>query len=119
MQERRCSGRWEINSPASLKIPGHAHPFYCTIDDINFKGVGIRFSRYIEMDKLQTMDIALGNEISLKVEAAVAWNKTMGADNLYGFFFTRIKDSDKENIYKFIQRNFAEKIRQQFYRDTL
>jgi hypothetical protein len=119
MQERRYSGRWQIDSQVSVKIPGHAHPFYCTIDDINFKGLRIRFSQYIDMDNALTLGIALGSELSLNIEAAVAWNKGVGPDNVYGLFFTKIKDSDKENIYKFIQRNFAEKIRQQVYRDII
>jgi hypothetical protein len=118
MQERRCSGRWQIDSQASLKIPGHNHPFYCTVDDINFKGLRIRFPRYVEMNSHLKLDISLSNELSLKIEVAPAWNKAIGSDNVYGFFFTRIKDGDKENIYKFIQRNFADKISQQFYRNT-
>jgi len=119
MQERRYSGRWQIDSQASVKIPGHAHPFYCTIDDINFKGLRIRFSQYIDMDNVLTLGIALGSELSLNIETAVAWNKAVGPDNVYGLVFTKIKDSDKENIYKFIQRNIAEKIRQQVYRDII
>ena len=117
MKERRSSGRWQVDYQASVKIPGHDHLFYCTVDDINFKGLRIRFPRYIDMDDVLTLDISLSNELSLKTEAAIAWNKVVGQDDVYGLFFTKIKDSDKENIYKFIQRNFSEKIRQQVYRD--
>ena len=119
MQERRCSGRWQINSQANVKIPGHAHPFYCTIDDINFKGLRLSFSQYMDMANVLPMEIALSNELSLNIEAAVAWNKAVGSDNVYGLFFTKIKDNDKENIYKFIQKNFADKIRQHIYRDLV
>jgi hypothetical protein len=119
MQERRRSGRWQIDSQASVKIPGHAHPFYCTIEDINFKGARISFSQYMDMDNVLAMSIALENELSLNIEAAVAWNKVEGPDNVYGFSFTKIKDNDKENIYKFIQRNFAEKVREQVYGDLI
>lgn len=117
MQERRCSGRWEINSQANVKIPGHAHLFYCTINDINFKGLKIRFPRYIDIDNPLTLDITLSDELNFRIEAGVAWRKATGQDSVYGFFFTKIKDGDKEHIYTFIKRNFAEKISQQIYRD--
>jgi hypothetical protein len=117
MQERRYPGRWQIGSQASVKISGHTHPFYCTIEDINFKGLRLRFPRNIDMDNMSAMSIALGNELCLDIEVAIAWNKVEGLDNLYGFSFVKIKDNDKENIYKFIQKNFADKIRQQVYRD--
>lgn len=119
MQERRLSGRWQIDSQASVRIPGHAHPFYCTIDDINFKGLRLRFAQYLNIDNVLAMSIALGNELSLNIEAGVAWSRIKGSDNIYGLFFTKIKDNDKENIYKFIQRNFADKIRQQAYRHLI
>ena len=119
MPERRQSGRWQIESQASVKISGHANPFCCTIDDINFKGLRIRFFQCPDMGHDLAMSIALGNELSLDIGAAVAWNKVVGRDNVYGLCFTKITDNDKENIYKFIQRNFAEKIKQQVFRDIV
>ena len=117
MQERRCSGRWEIDSQASVRIPGHAHPFYCNINDINFKGLKLWFPRYIDIDNPLTLDVSLSDELNFRIEAGVAWHRKTAQDSIYGFFFTKIKEADKENIYTFIKRNFAEKIRQQIYRD--
>ena len=119
MQERRHSGRWEINSRANVKICNQTQLFNCTIDDINFKGLRLRFPQSINMNNAAEMHIALGDELFLNIEAAVAWNKADDTDTVYGLFFTRIKDSDKESIYKFIQKNFAEKIKQQVYRDLV
>ncbi len=115
MDDRRHSGRWQIDSQASVKISGQANHFSCTIDDINFKGLRIRFSQHLDIGHDLTMSIALGDALSLDIGARVAWNKVVGQGNVYGFLFTRIKDNDKENIYKFIQKNFSEKIKQKVF----
>lgn len=115
MQERRRTGRWQIDSQASIKMPGQDNPFDCKIEDINFKGLKIHSSQELDIEGSLALNIALGYGLSFDVEAAVAWNKIAGADNIYGLYFTKIKESDKEKVYEFIREHFPDKIKQQVY----
>ena len=110
MQERRQFARWQVNRQASVKLQGQDNPFDCKIEDIGFKGLKIHSTQELKKDSSLALDITLDHSLSLNIEASVVWNKALGADNICGLYFTRIKDIDKEKIYKFVQNNFPKQI---------
>jgi hypothetical protein len=71
----------------------------------------------LEKEKLLKIQVALNDEHVLAVEAWVVWHKNGGTYNNYGLYFTKINDSQKEGIYRFIQRNFPEQINRRWWND--
>jgi hypothetical protein len=116
MQERRRLVRWQINSPATVQLEGQGNPFDCNIEDINPRGVKMRSSQEWKKDNNLALNLALSPELSLNIETAVVWNKAQGTDNLCGLYFTRIKDTDRERIFGFVQENFPRQIGAQFWK---
>jgi c-di-GMP-binding flagellar brake protein YcgR len=119
MEERRQCGRWQVNNLVSVKLQGQDHPLECKIEDVSLKGLRIHSPQELKKDSILALSIALDNELSLNIEASIAWNNTQGADNIYGFYFTKIKDIDKENIYRYVYRNFPEQIKQQVWKGVM
>jgi hypothetical protein len=54
----------------------------------------------------------------LDVEAWVAWHKAIEAGNIYGIYFTKINDADKEKIFQFLLRDFPEQVGQKWWKNT-
>ncbi|PIP20866.1 MAG: hypothetical protein COX40_02465 [Candidatus Omnitrophica bacterium CG23_combo_of_CG06-09_8_20_14_all_40_11] len=119
MEERRRFVRWQVNRQASVKLRDQDNPFDCKIKDIGLKGLRIYSPQELKKDSNLALSIALGYELSLNIEASVAWNKAVGADNICGLYFTRIRDIDKEKIYEFVRKNFPEQIEQQLWKGVV
>jgi len=113
MQERRKISRWQINKPASIKLEGAVAFADCLLKDINFKGMQIVLSLRFTVDSYIKFNLKLSEEYSLECEAWVAWHKYVEGYNIYGFYFTRLKDSDKEKIYKYVYQSVPEEIAKQ------
>jgi hypothetical protein len=115
MEERRQCGRWQVNYLASVKLQGQDNPFECKIEDVGLKGLKIHSSQELNQDSPLALSIALDDEFSLDIEASVTWSNTQ-EDNIYGLYFTKIKDMDKENIFNYVSMNFPELIKQQIWK---
>lgn len=118
MHDRRRCIRWQIDRQAQVTLEAAPSPVACIIHDINFKGARIFLKEELSLDKPLKLNIELSREFnSFELEAWVAWHKTIDGYNLYGLYFTKIKDLDKEKIYQFIREYFPEKINQQWWKD--
>ena len=118
MQDRRRFVRWQIDREAQVKLEAAQPPAACTIHDINFKGVRISLKQKLSLDKPLKINMDLSREFSsFELEVWVAWHKTIDGYNLYGLYFIKIRDLDKERIYQFMRGYFPEKINQQWWKD--
>ena len=118
MQDRRRCIRWQIDRQAQVKLEATQSPVACTVHDINFKGARVSLKETLPLDKTLKINIDLSREFSsFELEAWVAWHKTIDGYNLYGLYFTKVKDLDKEKIYQFMREYFPEKINQQWWKD--
>ena len=117
MDEKRRFVRWQLGKQVSIKLQGSGSLIFCFAEDISLKGIRIRSPHPFMSDASLRMTIGLGYELFLNnIEAAVAWGKRVGEENLYGLYFTKIKDSDKEALSQFIRRNGLEKLNQDYYK---
>lgn len=115
-QNRRQNTRWQINRQVKVKLEGAVALTSCAIKDINFKGMQIALGQKFKKDTFLKLTIFLAEEFILDIiEAWVVWQKTVEGVNVYGFYFSKIKDSDKEKIYQFIRRYFPERLTQQWW----
>ncbi|MFH0763033.1 MAG: PilZ domain-containing protein [Candidatus Omnitrophota bacterium] len=109
MQNRRENVRWKISWRAQVKIDDAVTFIDCVIADINFKGLKVVLAPLLPAAVFVKLDIILDKECSLEgVEVWRAWHRKIGGHNLYGFYFSKIKDKDKEVIYKFIRSHFPD-----------
>ena len=118
MPERRQITRWQVNREAPLRLEGAAAPITCTVHDISFKGARISLAQKLAKDTPHRVSLTLCDEFAcLNIEMWVIWHKTVIETNVYGVYFTKIKDSDKENIYKFMRKYFPTEINKQWWQE--
>ncbi|MCX5702121.1 MAG: PilZ domain-containing protein [Candidatus Omnitrophica bacterium] len=111
MEERRQCGRWRVDKTASIQLEDQGNPFECKIEDVSFKGLRIHSPQVLNEDRNMALNIVLDNDLFLNIEAAVAWSNRQEQGNTYGIYFTKIKDSDRQNIYSYMYNNFQEELK--------
>lgn len=119
MLERRRFIRWQIDRQAKVTLPDQKTSVDCQVKDISYKGVQISLVGHLEKDKYIDLSISLSYNCTLNVEAWVTWHKTIDGHNLYGLYFSKIKDQDKERIYQFIRSNFNEQLKKQWWQGSI
>ncbi|MFC1804786.1 PilZ domain-containing protein [Candidatus Omnitrophota bacterium] len=114
MREQRRFARWFTHWQASFKLEAEAEPVGCTVRDINYKGIQISSALKLPEDSFLKLSIVLSDEFVLEdLEVWVVWHKTVMGKNLYGLYFAKIKDKDKDKIYKFIFKHLPKQVHQQ------
>ncbi len=112
---RRCV-RWQINKRAQIELADAVTE--CVILDIGFSGARISLEKKLAHDKLFKLNISLSPAVRFQVEAWAAWHKARDGVNIYGIYFARIKDADKERMFKFIRENFPQAINTEWWKTT-
>ncbi len=119
MYDRRKITRWSINHPIKIKFEGAEVFIDAQLLDINFKGLQIAFAPKLTKDLVVKFKLVLPGGFHLEAEAWLVWHRTVGNHNIYGFYFTKISDSDKEQIYKFVFRYSPHEIHKQWWKGTI
>lgn len=117
MKDRRRDIRWQTGRQAKLKLEGSKSFIDCYVKDINFKGLQISLRMKLPPDTFLKFTIVLSEEFVLEVEAWVVWHKRLNDFNVYGLYFSQIKDDDKEKIYKFVYNNFPQEATRRWARE--
>jgi len=119
IEERRKLSRWQINRQAKIKLEGAESFADCRIKELNLKGMQVCLGLKLAKDTFIKFCLFLAEECILEAESWVVWHKVINDTNFYGFYFTRIKDCDKEKIYKFVCKHSPELIKGQYCQDKL
>jgi len=112
MQERRKLARWQVNQHAALKLEQAAKELFCQVKDINSKGAKITLNTKLSQDSQLKMSLRLSENHSIEAEVWVAWHKVVNGINHYGLYFSRIKDADKDKIYRFVHMYRSDDVKQ-------
>jgi len=104
MLERRKLARCPINQQGVLKLEQAVKGIFCQIKDINVKGVKIVLNTRLPQDSALKINLRLDDNYTVDAEIWVAWHKVINGVNHYGIYFSKIKDADKDKIYKFINK---------------
>lgn len=115
MQIQRRFVRWQIDHPAKVKLEGAEVYAHCQVKNISLKGFQMALGLKLEKDKFCKMHLLLQEGLALEVEAWIVWHRIIENVNIYGFYFTRIKDEDKEKIYRFIRSNFSHQLNKEWW----
>lgn len=116
MQERREIKRWKISWRAKLKLEGAVAFMDCSIIDLSFKGFQAALAPKLPTDTFLNLSLLLSGDCAVReLEVWVAWHRKVENLNLYGFYFSRIKDEDKEKLYRFIRGHFPSLLLNQWW----
>jgi c-di-GMP-binding flagellar brake protein YcgR len=118
MNIKRRFVRWQVNKEAKVLLEGALNPAICTVKEISFQGVQLCLKLKLPKDTFLKLRLILSEQFILDVECWVVWHKGIEGINIYGLYFTKIKDADKEKIYQFIRRDFAHELHKQWWQET-
>jgi len=117
MTGRRRYTRWMINKELKMKVEGAQDYTVCHVHDISFTGCNLSTQLRLPKDEFLKLTIVLSDVSAITIEAWVAWQKAAGESNNYGIYFNKIKDGDKEAIYKYIRQDFPRLLNNQWWKD--
>ncbi|MCU0651471.1 MAG: PilZ domain-containing protein [Candidatus Omnitrophica bacterium] len=118
MPNHRRAGRWEVNRQAKIKLAG-AYAFA----DCNLKNLGFRGMQVITKIKFPAQglpfhfSLSLTSDIVLDIEGKVAWQQVINGYSIYGVYFIKITDKDKEKMYQFIHNDFSRQVQSTWWPD--
>lgn len=106
MLEHRRYPRWQVdNRQVRIKLEGAPRETFCTIRDIDYKGMQVSLDARLEVDTYVKFKLSLCEEYPLETEAWVAWRRQINGRNFYGLCFDKLTGDDEEKIYKFLYHN--------------
>ncbi len=116
MNDRRKLTRWSTNREAKIKLEGAEAFIEAHLLDINFRGIQISLRPKLPKDTTLKFKLVLAGGFDLDVEGWIVWHRTVSGHNVYGIYFTKLKDPDKEKIYKFVYKHVPHEISKQWWK---
>ena len=115
MEEKRRYRRWQVEKSAQCRF--EEHNLRCFLGDISLKGIRIFLeATQIDLGKSCELTIAITNELEpLNVSCDIAWQRKIDKDIELGLCFTRIRDRDKDRIFRYIFDHFPQQIINQWW----
>lgn len=117
MQEKRRFKRWLIDWQGKMKLAGAETFVPCDFSNLSFQGIQISTKLKLPKDICSDLKIVLSEDCVFEVEAKFVWHKAIDVYNTYGLYFSKIRDFDKEKIYKFIYVNFPAQVQRQWWQE--
>jgi c-di-GMP-binding flagellar brake protein YcgR len=102
MLERRKFARWQIDKDAKMSLGISTDQFDCHVKDISYKGLKVVMDRVLPPSRFVEMTLDFPQNFELNIMAYVAWARAEQGRNMYGVFFSRIMDADKDRIYQYM-----------------
>lgn len=115
MEEKRRCPRWQVDNRVKIQLEGALTPMPCTLHDLNFKGARISLAQRLAPDIFFKLSIILSEAFIIQVEAWIGWHKPIDGHNIYGLYFTKISDRDKEKIYHFMRHHYPKEMHRQWW----
>ncbi|MFH1457949.1 MAG: PilZ domain-containing protein [Candidatus Omnitrophota bacterium] len=119
MSDRRCNGRWPIHRLCGVKLRGAKSFASCKVQDFSLKGLQIITERKLPEDTAMKLSLFLHEKFTLNIETYVAWHKAITEGDCYGLDFSRVKDVDKERIFRFVFENYPKLIARSWWREFI
>jgi len=84
----------------------------CQVKDISYKGASFTLSAKLPLDTALRINLKFSENYTIDAQIWVAWHEVISGSNHYGVYFSRIKDADKEKIFKFISAFYPNDLKQ-------
>jgi len=109
---KRQVTRWQVNSRARIQL--ERDDFHdCTLSDISLKGCKLCLEAKLPRNRRFELLLILSDEHKIEVEAWVCWHKTIEEQEIYGLYFSRVRDSERDKLYKSVSNIFPEEVNRQ------
>jgi len=118
MNEHRRFPRWQINQQARLKLEQAAEGVSCQVKDINYKGMGVVLGGKLPQDTALRISLKFSGDCTFDAEVWVAWVKVVNGVNHYGLYFSRLRDADKDKIYRFVHTHVPKALANNWWSDV-
>lgn len=120
MQERRRYVRWSVTSPLRYKIQGSNLESMGLTKDISMGGIGAFILEELPQGSILDLILEIPDELRpIKTEGKLIWKKQIQREKreqfITGVFFTRLKDEDKEKIYRYVRENLSNEITKRWW----
>jgi hypothetical protein len=115
VHSRRQAVRWQTHRQAKVRLEGTTDFLPCILSDIGSKGCKIALKKDLPIDRFFKLQLVISDEFILNIEAWVAWHRVINSVDCYGIYFSKIKDSDRSNIHKFIREDLLEQVTDQLW----
>jgi len=109
-KERRVLPRWKISVPAKIKWEGRNDYLACGVNDLSMRGCSLVMAEKIPEGCVR-VELNFQEKFLFDIEIAIIWHKEADSKQVYGIKFTRIRDLDKEKIFRMMQENFPSHFR--------
>ncbi|MBF0504931.1 MAG: PilZ domain-containing protein [Candidatus Omnitrophica bacterium] len=116
MDERRQLPRWQVKKEAKVWLPQRQGFSHCVIEDINLKGMCASFDRQLPQEQPLNMSLSLDDNFDfMKVEVNLPWVKEEQGRYVYGMFFNKISEQDKDRVYQYISDNCSGQFKEKWW----
>jgi len=117
MNEHRRFPRWQIKQQAKLKLEQAEEEVFCQVKDINYKGIRVVAATKLPQDTVLRINLKLASDCAFDAEVWVVWARVINGINHYGLYFSRLRDVDKEKIYRFIHTHLPKALTENWLPD--
>jgi len=115
MEEHRCAARWKIKQEAELSVDEGVRPIPCVVEDISSRGMRVSLEKDLFPEVFANFNLVLNNDFTFNAGAQVAWAEKIYEKNVYGLSFSRIEESTKNRICRYVQDNFPAEMSKQVW----
>jgi len=118
-KERRGILRWEINSPAKIRMnyKNSIKNFVCLLKNLNLKGFSVSLNKELPALEILKLTIVFPDNESFTAKVKVIWKTVLPESVLYGFSIVSMKDADKNFVYKLISKNHSQDLVKLWWQD--
>lgn len=122
IEENRKFARWNTSRPVRFSLVGkdNEEEKMALLKDISFAGARMSLFESLRLnDKLDMFLEIPDEEHAIHCEGKVVWQKSVedagAAPFACGLSFTRIKDQDKEKMFRYMSQNSPEEVKKKWW----
>lgn len=119
--ERRSLLRWPVNWNARIQVKyqNSKKNINCCIKDINFKGIQVILEKKLPGIEVLKLHVILPDSEPIPLKVKVIKHEIMPDGlNLYSLQAIEMKDSDKELLYRLLNKNYFKELSSLWWKDV-
>lgn len=109
-KEKRQVPRWKISAPAKIRLTCNDDYLACEIKDLNLRGFCLVIPERIP-EGCAGLELCFNDDYAFGIGITVNWHEKIDGKHTYGMRFTKLRDQDKERIFRMMQERFPTHLR--------
>jgi hypothetical protein len=108
MNTNRAVERFEINAPAMLAADGMDSCRECLVNDISHMGLRVSLKHEFALNTRMKLSLVFKDDFVLNIDVWVAWHRLVDASSMYGLYFTKVAERQRQEISRYVQLRHSE-----------